>query len=354
MEGRIKILLIEDNPADALLVQEIIDHERLDFTVAETLEEALEQIRQAPPELILLDLTLPDSDGIESFDTLHTHFPQLPVIVLSGHEDDALALACVQHGAHDYLIKSAFNGEQLRRAILYAASRTHLMQSHQREEALRALSSHIQEAREAERVHIARELHDALGSQLTALKLDIHWLGSRCKPVPEVEQRLHAMKQLADELIQTTRRICTELRPALLEDLGLLAAIEWQTEQFTEHSGLPCSISVTPEAEALCTRCSPAESLTLFRVLQEALTNIARHAQAHAVTVQLQHLSEGLQMVIQDDGCGLNGSPSKTRAHHGINGMRERMTSLGGELTCLSSPGCGTTLQAFLPIPSEL
>jgi PAS domain S-box-containing protein len=216
---------------------------------------------------------------------------------------------------------------------------------------LRALARRLSEIREEERLTIARELHDQVGQALTALKLDLANVRGQVAAgaVAEGASRLSAMDDLLDATLDTTRRLSAMMRPSVLDDLGLPAAIRWQTAEFTQRTGVPCETHV-PEEAAL----APPVALALFRILQEALTNVARHAAARHVVVELSREHEAAALVISDDGRGIPLVETAGRKSLGLMGMRERAAALGGEIQISGAPGRGTIVRARIPArPTE-
>jgi PAS domain S-box-containing protein len=219
---------------------------------------------------------------------------------------------------------------------------------------LRALAARLDAIREEERRTMAREIHDQIGQALTALKLDLASLRAHLPAGTareEVHRRVGDMDRLLEETLETTRRLSAELRPAMLEELGLAAAIGWQVRELEARTGIRCRVDLAPVDLDLPEgkRISPAAALVLFRILQEALTNVARHAAAHQVHVQLAAEPEAFVLTVHDDGRGIS-SEEKTRASSlGLLGMRERALVLGGEVTILGVAGSGTTVTARLP-----
>jgi PAS domain S-box-containing protein len=219
---------------------------------------------------------------------------------------------------------------------------------HSTNEQLRALGARLEATREEERRQLARELHDQLGQALTALKLDVTWLGMRGGGGggPEIEARLQTMQRTLDETLETTRRLSAELRPELLDDLGLPAAVAWQVHQLEARSGVTFQLDMpAPEALAL----DPRRALALYRVLQEALTNVVRHAHARHVQVRLALEGDDVVLVIGDDGRGITDQQRDDPRSLGLLGMRERAAALGGRLTVQGAPGAGTTVTARIP-----
>jgi signal transduction histidine kinase len=215
---------------------------------------------------------------------------------------------------------------------------------------LRALSTRLEEIREEERRLLARELHDQVGQALTALRLDLGWLNGKLATDRELHARLAAMEKLLDDTLETTRRLSADLRPSLLDDLGLAAALAWQAQDFETRTGIPCELEI---ADQDASGIEPILGLALYRVLQEAMTNIVRHADAKQVKVRLEARREAgrdeLVLTVIDDGRGMPRSGRSRPGALGLIGMRERLTALGGRLTITSSEGQGTTLEARLP-----
>ena len=220
----------------------------------------------------------------------------------------------------------------------------------QSREELRQLASHLQSVREQERTEIAREIHDELGQALTALKMDVHWVGQRvAEAPPPIGARLGSMSKAIDATVHAVRRISSQLRPKLLDDLGLSAAIEWQAREFEQHSGIPCAIHSEPDDIVV----DRARSTALFRIFQETLTNVARHAGASRVEVVLQDLGGSVEMTVNDDGKGIGPGEATDGRSLGIVGMRERVRSLGGHLEVRGRPGRGTTVRVSIPSGKE-
>lgn len=213
---------------------------------------------------------------------------------------------------------------------------------------MRELAEHQESVREEERKRIAREIHDELGQQLLALKIDVSILQGQLSHVPQAAAQLDGMLRSMTTLMQSMRAIINDLRPAVL-DLGLHAAVEWQTREFQRKTGIACTLLSDGEDIALPDACATA----LFRTLQESLTNVSRHAHASHVDVQLYTTEESLLMRISDDGIGQLGKQDKPEAF-GLRGMRERIGSLGGKLTITAAPDQGVTVTAAIPLSPEL
>ena len=214
-------------------------------------------------------------------------------------------------------------------------------------EQLRSLAGHLLTVREEERARISRAVHDELGQSLTAVKMDLAWLARRLpQENGEMLERIRSTRQLAESLIQEVRRISTELRPGIL-DMGLASALEWQVQEFQARTGIPCNLRLlTHEAFA------PDVSTALFRILQETLTNVARHAKATRAEVVLQKQQDRLVLWMRDNGRGFDQADPSLSKSLGLLGMRERAAILGGQVKISSAPGKGTTVAAWIPFPS--
>jgi PAS domain S-box-containing protein len=215
----------------------------------------------------------------------------------------------------------------------------------ERNEEIRRLTGYLQNVREEERTHISREIHDVIGQQLTAMKMDASWLRKRTNDETSVE-RITGMIALIDETIKTVRRISSELRPVMLDDFGLSPALEWQTSEFQKNTGI----------KAVFRNLSPEEDLeknlatNIFRVYQEALTNIARHSGASEVHASLECTGEVLQLIVRDNGIGLNQDNVRQKKSLGLLGMKERARMFNGHLVLAPNEPSGTIVILRVPI----
>jgi two-component system sensor histidine kinase UhpB len=229
--------------------------------------------------------------------------------------------------------------------VQLVARATHIagvaIENRQLEEQLRALSMRIEAVREEERTTIAREIHDELGQALTALKLDLAALG---REDARLTARAKTLAAATDVILDQVRRISSELRPGVLDHLGLGAAIEWQAQEFERRTSTPCRLVARGDASL-----DPRTSTAVFRIFQEALTNVARHADAKEVEIVLQTNDELVSLEVRDDGRGITPEEIASRRSLGLLGMRERVQALGGELTIAGEAGVGTTLSLRVP-----
>jgi signal transduction histidine kinase len=207
----------------------------------------------------------------------------------------------------------------------------------------------VESVREDERTGIAREIHDVLGQALTALKMDLAWLARQAAGQEPLVEKLRSMSEATDEIIQQVRRISTELRPGVLDDLGLLAAIEWQAQEFEERTGTLCTVESNVGDAPLPRDVSTA----LFRIFQEALTNVARHAEAREVAVHLWLADGELRMEVRDDGRGITVAQAGNPRSLGLLGIRERARRLGGGAAIAAGPSGGTVVWVHVPRTSR-
>ncbi len=213
---------------------------------------------------------------------------------------------------------------------------------------LRQLSAHLQSIREKERTRIARELHDELGQLLTALNTDIVLLKNK---IPEgqkiLSDRAESMSSLVELTMQTVKRIYMGLRPGMLDHLGLTSAIAWQAEEFSRRTGIACNVSFNPEDMAI----DPDLTTTIFRIFQETLTNVQRHAKATKVTVRLKATDNHLEFVVKDNGKGIAEDQMRKPDSFGLLGIQERVYHWGGREAIVGKIGKGTTITINIPLP---
>ncbi len=218
-----------------------------------------------------------------------------------------------------------------------------LRESHRQ---LRELASSLQAVREEERTSIARELHDELGQQLLRLRMDLSWLSGRIKDMsPAVQDKVADMKQFIAGTVDTLRRVTTRLRPPLLDELGLAEAARWQVDDFSAQTGIAVAANIEIGDEPFDER----TSINVFRILQESLTNVARHSGADTVQVSLTRTATSLSLEIRDNGRGAELDRGEGHGH-GLVGMRERTLMLGGNMEINAAPGLGFTVRMRIPL----
>ena len=377
----INVLLVEDDPAAAEIVKALLSQKESQYHLewAGSLRDALERLNHSGIDLVLLDFGLPDSEGLQTFLKTQECSPNVAIIPLTGTGDESLAIRAIQLGAQDYLFKASINGQLLTRAIRYAVERKRgeealrqardelelrvrertselsktnaqlleqIAERRRAEKELRRLSNRLVEVQESERRNIARELHDEIGQLLTGLKLVIE-MASRL-PSDQLLGQCWQAQSMVNELIGRVRDLSLDLRPAMLDDLGLLHALLWHFERYASQTAIRVSFSHTGiEGHRLRSEIETAA----YRIVQEALTNVARHADVSEVKVNVSADAENLSLQITDGGKGFQVSSAiESGASSGLTGMRERAKLLGGELAIDSAAGTGTIVMAILPL----
>jgi signal transduction histidine kinase len=214
-------------------------------------------------------------------------------------------------------------------------------------EQFQALAVRLRRAREEERTKVSRDLHDQIGQILTAIKLDLTWMSRRLPGAgQEFDDRIKGAIGLVNDGVRSVRKICSGLRPGVLDDVGLAAAIEWQANEFAARTGIRCDVSVPTSHLAL----NGEQATEFFRIFQECLTNVMRHAEAKSVHVLLCEEQDAILLMVADDGRGF--CEAETSNSLGFLGMKERADVCGGVLQIKSSPGNGTTITLRVPVHS--
>ncbi|MBI2083820.1 MAG: response regulator [Deltaproteobacteria bacterium] len=316
-------------------------------------------------DVILLDNEFQNGNGsgIHLFHQVQKQAINTPIIVLAESQDTAQALLEMHEGAQDYFVKWECHPERLMFSILFSIERNRVRQSlHQinnelerrvveRTKQLRNLTEHLQSIREDERTSLAREIHDELGQELTAIKMYLYQLDKSLAPTnsqavsQETYGHLHSMSQLIDQTIQSVRKIASELRPSLLDHLGLAEAIEWETEEFQKRTGIFCFHSLAREIVP-----DRNHTIAIFRIFQEIMTNITRHSQATKVEVRLSMEKRFVVLEVSDNGKGITEDQIQDPNSLGILGMRERALYMDGEMTFEKGKGQHGT-KVVLKIP---
>lgn len=477
----LRILIVEDDTGDQELLTELLVASVITIQLlhtAETLAKAIDSLQKEEFDIIFLDLSLPDSSGIDTFKTIKEHTAKTPVIILSGLADMNIAVEAISLGAQDYHIKGDLDEKTMNKTILYSIERKRaeklMKESEERYKALvenapealvvldvenrkfvsvsesaeklfkmtrdellqigpvevspayqpggqlsaelatekiseaidggkhsfewthcdkegnpipcevwlvrlpsetqtlirgsiiditirkkaeqeleesykaiRKLTEHLQNIREEERAHIAREIHDELGQQLTVLKMDISWINKKMGIQDEtVKARMKELLVMLDETVRSVRRISSELRPSLLDDLGLTAAMEWQLTEFEKR------FQIKTHFKPDDTEIKLPESMKtgLFRIFQESLTNVARHSKAKKVTVTLHIENGSIVLSVADNGVGFDKQNTIGKKSLGVLGMQERTSMIGGTYDISGKPGKGTRVVVTIPL----
>ncbi|MEW6305521.1 MAG: histidine kinase [Verrucomicrobiota bacterium] len=346
--------MLEDNIADAELVKYALQEGNFDFALerVETRDDFLHEL-ESRPDLILSDYALPSFDGFTALTLARQKNPDIPFVFVTGTLGEEVAIETLKNGATDYVLKTRLSRllPAVHRAMREAEERAERKRTEEKlrdsHEQLRALSVYLQHVREEERTRIAREVHDELGQSLTGLKMDLSWLAGRLpKEFKPLNDKIRTMLASIDSTIQTVRRISTELRPGILDDLGLVAAIEWQAHEFQTRTGIQCAVST----EFKETRLDQDLNTAFFRIFQETLTNIMRHANATLVEVHMAEAGGHLVLEVKDNGRGVSEAEINNTKSIGLLGMRERAALLGGTVTIQGIPGKGTTVCVRIPL----
>jgi signal transduction histidine kinase len=372
------ILIVDDTPVNLGVVVNYLESYGFGIRIARSGETALKRVRYNPPDIILLDILMPGMDGFETCRRLKASKTtrDIPVIFMTSLTSVEDKVKGFEVGAVDYVTKPLHQEEVLARVKTHLrlqdltlslqeknrqlelssrVERERLFEAiDQQREQLRALNQKLTEVQEAERKQLARELHDELGQALTAISLN---LAAALDELPadgaaDLPGRLAESKQLADQTLEQIRELSFSLRPAMLDDLGLIPTLHWYIKRCARRAGLKIEL----EAADLKDRLPAPIETTLYRVFQEALTNVIRHAQASEVHLRLRQRGASVSAQIEDNGCGfnlpqvLNGGTAPRGT--GLLNMRERVNLLNGTFNIHSEPGHGTQIWIELPVES--
>jgi len=363
------ILIVDDDPASVMAMEEVLRSLGSRLVTAGSGEEALRRVLEEDFAAILMDVRMPGIDGFTTARMIRERKRSryTPIIFLTAAQEDLASMfRGYQAGAVDYIVKPVIpevvrsklavfvglhdmnrmlNAELAERAMTEQRLRTS-------EENMRALAGHLQSVREEERIHIAREIHDELGQALTALKFDIAAIAKGCagEAIGSVTERSQAAAQAIDRIINSVRRISSGLRPEVLDEIGLGAAIDWQAREFQRRTGIRCLVQMPPRFADP----DKDRSTAIFRIFQELLTNVARHANATRVEVKVEeHDGDGLRMTVVDNGRGIKPAESESPTSLGFLGLRERVMAFAGSLDVRGEEGQGTTVSVTIPTTAQ-
>jgi signal transduction histidine kinase len=370
------ILIAEDAPHMLQLLAILMTSAGYTVRKATNGKEAMALLGETLPDMVLLDANMPVMDGFEVCRRLKADAAtaDIPVIFLSGLDEAQDITKAFELQAVDYIVKPYRPAEVLSRVRTHLElralrlrleemvhTRTRQLQDEvlERRQAeadllesrqqLSRLGGHMEDVREAERAHIAREIHDELGQSLTVARIDLTRLRNHLdEPPAAIQAQIDAIVELLEQASNTARAISENLRPGMLDLIGLGPAIEHHVKRFGGMTGITCIVKMSNGGEFFV---DDRVAIAIFRILQEALTNIARHAQAGEVNVHLVELGTEIILIVQDNGRGMPSSLSQdARSHYGLLGMRERARLLGGHVVIDSAPGKGTRIEASLPV----
>jgi signal transduction histidine kinase len=345
--AKAKILVVDDEPKSLFALQELLSALDQNLMVAQSGEEALKLALKHDFAVILLDVRMPGLDGFETAKLIRgrERSKQTPIIFLTAQADEMNSMfRGYAVGAVDYLMKPVVPEVLKSKVSIFVELHMKSERLRESEDKLRRLAAHLISVREEERAHIAREIHDELGQVLTGIKMEVGWLQKRIKE-PLLLEKCDSMAKLIDSTVQTVRKIATGLRPEMLDDMGLVAAVGWQAKEFQKRTGIRCRAKLPPEAKY-----DLEISTCLFRIFQEILTNVARHARATRVDVELSLTEDRFNLEVVDNGVGIADSDLNGRKSLGLLGMQERAMLFGGEVGITGTPGQGTRVSVSIPI----
>lgn len=347
------VLVVEDSEADYELLLRLLAgaNYALDAERVEDEPAMRAALARGGWDLVISDHRLPRFSATAALATLHACHADLPFLIVSGAIGEDAAVDAMLAGADDYIMKSRLGRlvPAIERSLRNAEARRRRREAEAEvlasSEELRALSAHLEQAKEEERARIAREIHDDIGGTLTGLKADLAWLGKRFAAEPQIMEKLASMGALIDSAVSASVRIARDLRPPLL-DFGFVPAIQWQAQDFQRRTGVRLRVEWEDEEIEL----EPARATAVFRIFQELLTNVTKHAAATEVAVRLLTGGGELLLEVADNGRGIAEADQRKRGSYGIRGMRERARELAGRLEIVGEPGHGTRASLAMPL----
>ena len=350
-EDKVNILMVDDQPGKLLSYEVILNELGENLIKASSGKEALELLLKNDFAVVLMDVSMPEIDGFEMVDIIRQHprFQKTAIIFISAvYLTDLDRLKGYQRGAVDYISVPVI--PELLRAKVSVFAELH-RKSHQLEvlnKELRRLSASLIATQDGERRRIARELHDGLGQDLTVAKIMLQGVFREENSAESKEQAIGDICKLIDGALQQVRSVSYLLHPPLLDEVGLRSALGWYVDGLSKRGGIEITMSMQPSEFP---RLTPELETTLFRVIQEALTNVIRHSQASKAFVTLEKKENEITLAVRDDGIGVAEEISKFRPESigvGIGGMRQRIKELGGEFM-LRKADPGTVVEIVIP-----
>jgi signal transduction histidine kinase len=337
---------VEDNPGDFALVEGLIT-EQVNapvISLAKTFKEAKNLLTKPdhPFNLVLLDLSLPDHTGEPLIHEMMELCRDIPVVVLTGYTDFAFGVKSLSMGISDYLLKDDLNAMGLYKSMAYSTERKRAMLALETsEKQVRNFAGQLNNALEEERSRIAREIHDEFGQQLSGLKMSLSALKKACSADQVTQLLIDVLVTDVNTSIASVRQIANELRPVLLDKLGLFAAIEWLAAEFEKKAGVSTRFFNNTNDPAM----NKMAEINIFRICQEALTNIARHANARQVDICIEERNNQLSIRISDNGEGMAPETLYNPLSMGLLNIKERAQLIGAELLIGTAAPRGTIIE---------
>jgi signal transduction histidine kinase len=355
------ILLVDDLEDNLFLLKSICSKLKANLILALSGYEALEKIRGVELALAIIDVRMPEMDGYELALKMNEERSKekVPIIFMTANLVNSLeVIEGYDSGAVDYITKpfskrilsckiniflNLYNQKQtiIKNARLLKQTADELKNSLEQQH---QLTQHIEKAREQERVAISHELHDDLGQALTAIKMDLSIIRQNVSDRGMV-LKINNLSALVGDMIKNVQHLTSQLRPAIIDDLGLASAMEWYTEEYSQRYNVEILLDIGATVVF-----SPDISLTIFRIMQESLTNIARHAKATTIDIRLFQETSFIYLMISDNGIGIKKDEIKSKNAFGIISMKERAASLGGTLDIYSGEINGTVIKLIFPL----
>jgi signal transduction histidine kinase len=369
-----RLLLVEDLPIYIGIIKRLLQDAGIHLDIAQTLAEGLQKAMNFQYDAVLLDLGLPDSHGFETFSKFKSACSSMPIIIFSGTDDEKIAIQALQSGAQDYLVKGTYLTSDkggsllLTRSIAYAIERYQIQLELIKERSLleqrvnertkelqeindrlRNLASWLVNAQEDERKRISMELHDEAGQFLTALKLSLDLVQKDLDGIPgTIAAQIQEANQLTETIMTRLRNLAHDLRPPAIDAVGLDQALQDHCQKVSRQTGISVKYTGSPSVNI-----PNYVQLSLYRVVQEALTNVVKHAKATCAEVTLAIDAESITLWVKDNGCGFHMpdtiSPT-AMGGIGLLGIHDRIEAIGGSLTLQTRPGTGTHLQVQVPL----
>ncbi len=355
-DGALRVLIVEDSEDDTVLLVRVLSQS--DYTLhwrrVDTPDGLIDALDNQEWDVILSDYSMPTFSGMGALAVVRARGLDVPFIFVSATIGEDTAVMAMKAGAQDYVMKDRLKRllpaitRELGEAKIRTERRRAEAMLHDYTERLQLLSHRLLETQERERRHIARELHDQIGQALTAIQINLDT--ELRDDAPRSRPRLSESVSMIERLLEQVRDLSLSLRPAMLDDLGLISALRWYATQQAKRARFQLKF----EADAVDTLLDSGCQDACFRIAQEALTNIARYARAETVVLELSRAGDWLCMLIGDDGVGFDmdvlARSDKYRTHLGLIGMEERASLVGGHIKLVSTPGAGTEVKVYLPL----